>query len=176
MTRNPRRRVYIAHPISVGPLHLHVSRATVAFLHLSACGFAPFCPAWSVYGRDVPVPLGNGDILARGSGGGQLRTHDEWMEMDLQWLATCHALLRLPGESKGADEEVAVAREKGIPVHHDVTDLCGPYRYSQAVEFGDVHRTAYAYDTRDLPLVIRAMCHEAEYPRPSKVHEVKPCE
>jgi hypothetical protein len=31
-------------------------------------------------------------------------------------LQHCDAVLRLPGDSKGADQDVAIARERGIPV------------------------------------------------------------
>jgi hypothetical protein len=32
-------------------------------------------------------------------------------------LQHCDAVLRLPGESRGADQDVAIARERGIPVY-----------------------------------------------------------
>lgn len=38
-------------------------------------------------------------------------------------LQHCDAVLRLPGESTGADQDVAIARERGIPVYHDVAEL-----------------------------------------------------
>ncbi|MFF7339781.1 DUF4406 domain-containing protein [Streptomyces sp. NPDC008163] len=38
-------------------------------------------------------------------------------------LARCDAVLRLPGESAGADEDVAVARRRGLPVYHDITEI-----------------------------------------------------
>ena len=41
---------------------------------------------------------------------------DEWYARDLDMLAHCHALVRFPGESKGADTEVAFAHEQGISV------------------------------------------------------------
>lgn len=44
---------------------------------------------------------------------------DHWYAYDLAVLARCDALLRLPGDSTGADNEVAFARERGIPVFYD---------------------------------------------------------
>ncbi|MEU3493527.1 DUF4406 domain-containing protein [Kitasatospora cineracea] len=41
-------------------------------------------------------------------------------------LAHCHAVLRLPGDSAGADQDVATARRRGLPVYHDVSEL--PHR------------------------------------------------
>ncbi|MFF7334807.1 DUF4406 domain-containing protein [Streptomyces sp. NPDC090306] len=38
-------------------------------------------------------------------------------------LAHCDAVLRLPGESVGADQDVATARRRGLPVFHDVAEL-----------------------------------------------------
>ena len=38
-------------------------------------------------------------------------------------LAHCDAVLRLPGESTGADQDVAIARERGLPVYSDVRDI-----------------------------------------------------
>ncbi|MGW8744763.1 DUF4406 domain-containing protein [Streptomyces sp. NPDC055794] len=38
-------------------------------------------------------------------------------------LAHCDAVLRLPGESAGADQDVATARRRGLPVYHDVAEL-----------------------------------------------------
>ncbi|MBP1882968.1 DUF4406 domain-containing protein [Sinorhizobium mexicanum] len=40
-------------------------------------------------------------------------------------LALCDAVLRLPGESKGADSDVRIARERGIPVYHRIEDVPG---------------------------------------------------
>jgi hypothetical protein len=44
------------------------------------------------------------------------RSYYYWMAWDMDLLSRCDALLRLPGESPGADAEVRVAREMGIPV------------------------------------------------------------
>jgi hypothetical protein len=40
-------------------------------------------------------------------------------------LAHCDAVLRLPGESTGADQDVAIARERGLPVYHRIEDVPG---------------------------------------------------
>jgi hypothetical protein len=40
-------------------------------------------------------------------------------------LHHCDALLRLPGESRGADQDVAIAQERGIPVYTDVEQIPG---------------------------------------------------
>ena len=38
-------------------------------------------------------------------------------------LQHCDAVLRLPGDSKGADEDVRVARERGLPVYFDIAEI-----------------------------------------------------
>ncbi|WP_405871881.1 DUF4406 domain-containing protein [Streptomyces zaomyceticus] len=38
-------------------------------------------------------------------------------------LARCDAVLRLPGESAGADGDVATARRRGLPVHDDIAQI-----------------------------------------------------
>jgi hypothetical protein len=40
-------------------------------------------------------------------------------------LQHCDAVLRLPGASTGADQDVAIARERGLPVYHQVEDIPG---------------------------------------------------
>ena len=38
-------------------------------------------------------------------------------------LAHCDAVLRLPGASTGADQDVAIARERGLPVYHRIEEI-----------------------------------------------------
>ncbi len=40
-------------------------------------------------------------------------------------LQLCDAVLRLPGVSTGADNDVRLARERGIPVYHRLKDVPG---------------------------------------------------
>lgn len=40
-------------------------------------------------------------------------------------LAHCDAVLRLPGDSTGADQDVALAREHGLPVWYRIEDVPG---------------------------------------------------
>ena len=48
---------------------------------------------------------------------------DFWYEYDMGWLKKCNALLRLPGESPGADKEVSMAFALKMPVYLSVEDL-----------------------------------------------------
>jgi hypothetical protein len=38
-------------------------------------------------------------------------------------LAHCDAVLRLPGESAGADQDVAIAQKRGIPVYFSMEEI-----------------------------------------------------
>lgn len=38
-------------------------------------------------------------------------------------LTKCDAVLRLPGESKGADEDVRIARQLGLQVYYRIEDI-----------------------------------------------------
>jgi len=40
-------------------------------------------------------------------------------------LQHCTAVLRLPGESKGADQDVAIAQARGLPVYYRLQDVPG---------------------------------------------------
>ncbi|MER5618586.1 DUF4406 domain-containing protein [Streptomyces sp. NEAU-S7GS2] len=44
-------------------------------------------------------------------------------------LAHCDAVLRLPGDSTGADQDVATAHRRGLPVYHDLNEI--PQRIPQ---------------------------------------------
>jgi len=38
-------------------------------------------------------------------------------------LQRCDAVLRLPGESKGADQDVAIAKSRNLPVYYSLADV-----------------------------------------------------
>src|SRR5512141_1004924 len=80
--------VYIAGPISKDPLG-GTREAVLEARFLDSQGFACFVPHLSVLSEMIAP-----------------REYEEWMALDFAWLAKCAALLRLPGESQGADREV----------------------------------------------------------------------
>lgn len=114
-----RLRVYVAGPISRGDLAENVNRAGYAFRRLAGAGLAPLCPHWSVYSGGA-VTDAYGNVTARATANGNGMTHGEWLAVDLAWVAVADAVLRLPGESAGADEEVRFAIMAGIPVFTSV--------------------------------------------------------
>jgi hypothetical protein len=44
--------------------------------------------------------------------------YEQWMRLDFEWVGSCEVMLRLPGESSGADREVELAESLGIAVFH----------------------------------------------------------
>lgn len=51
------------------------------------------------------------------------KPYEFWLDLDLQYLRKCDALLRFEGESSGADKEIVWALEWGIPVFYDEASL-----------------------------------------------------
>ena len=43
--------------------------------------------------------------------------------MDFAWIRVCNCVLRLKGESKGADAEVKYALESGIKVFYSIEEI-----------------------------------------------------
>lgn len=130
------KRVYIAGPISKGDLAANINRASRAFERLALAGLAPFCPHWScfsgvaVWERTYTYDPSSGEDRATGravfaKAGAQPNklTHADWLRVDLAWVACADAVLRLPGESAGADQETAFARMNGTPVFEDEAAL-----------------------------------------------------
>lgn len=91
--------IYVAGPITSNPWGC-VRQATDAFSEIRDNGGVPFLPQLSVLHEMVaPQP------------------YDQWLAYDLDVIRHCHALVRLPGESAGADNEVRFARTRPIPVY-----------------------------------------------------------
>jgi hypothetical protein len=101
-----RPRVYIAGPITLGDPRSHVDHAMTFAKELFRLGFAPLCPHLSYF---FPWQAE--------------MTHNQWMEFDLPWVEVADAVYRIPGVSRGADEEVAFAWSKHIPVFGSVPSL-----------------------------------------------------
>jgi hypothetical protein len=99
--------VYISGPISLGNTIVNVRNGCLAWETLRAGGLCtPIAPHWSIQ-QEMVWPI----------------THAEWIEYDLELVARCDAVLRLPGESKGADQECLFAQQLGLPVFHDLNEL-----------------------------------------------------
>lgn len=100
------KKIYIAGPMSKGDRVKNLAQGLVVYRELILAGHAPFCPMLSFFAGPF-VDAGHGD----------------WLAADLPWLRSADAVVRLPGESVGAEIEVAEARKIGIPVHFGL-DAC----------------------------------------------------
>lgn len=124
-----RKRVYVAGPISKGDLGDNIAKACNLGIELIRLGFAPLVPQLTCYmgqrTRAFYSPT-TGSVTKCGPDPEVLpcgTAHADWIGVDLPWVAVADAVLRLPGESAGADQEVAEACRLGIPVFATLGDL-----------------------------------------------------
>ncbi|MDR6906084.1 hypothetical protein J2X63_001770 [Agromyces sp. 3263] len=79
-------------------------------------GHVPMIGEWVA----LPVLRGaEGTLDGTGEGDGA----DVMYETAARLLEHCDAVLRLPGESSGADTDVAIARRRGIPVYFGLEEI-----------------------------------------------------
>lgn len=98
--------VYTAGPISKGNPLKHFREAIHVAETLIEKGYALYVPQLSIF-WDMLIP----------------HAHDWWIEYDYPILARCDVLLRLPGESVGADMEVKFCQDHNIPVVYSINEL-----------------------------------------------------
>lgn len=98
--------IFISSPYSKGDQVLNVRKSLAVADELRELGFLPFSPLLSHFHHCI-FP----------------HDYEYWMQMDLEWLARCDGVLRLPGESSGADREKEFALELGIPVFFTIEDI-----------------------------------------------------
>lgn len=108
-SKHRRFKVYIACPITKGNLIANCRNATLAWNSLVGLGYAPFNPA----ANDFAVFMASGVPPS----------YEDFMETDAAWLKSSDAVLRIPGESAGAEREIRQAKRHGIPVFYSLSDL-----------------------------------------------------
>lgn len=104
-------KVYIASPYTKGDIAVNVKEQMDFANILMDAGFAPFVPLYSHF-QHMAHP----------------RPYEDWIKLDLEWVKSCDCVLRLEGESKGADGEVEFAKELGLPVFYELSDLMLNYK------------------------------------------------
>ena len=100
------KTVYVASPYTHGDAALNVRAQIEAAENLVGIGYLPYVPLLDRLWH-LMSPHG----------------YEYWASMSLAWLELCDAVLRLPGESAGADAEVARALELGMPVYYSIGEL-----------------------------------------------------
>ena len=104
--------IYVAGPLTTGDPFVNLNLAARAGNRLLRAGFLPIVPHLFSFSEIIdPVTPERGTSWER------------WMQFCLGYVLRCDAVLRLPGPSRGADEEVAFAKEHGIQVYYDEAEL-----------------------------------------------------
>jgi hypothetical protein len=98
--------VYIASAYSLGDVGENVHNQLKIANYLIDWGFCPECPLL-LHFQHIYKP----------------HTYSEWMKIDLEKLSRSDVVLRLKGESSGADKEVEHAQSIGIPVVYSIDEL-----------------------------------------------------
>lgn len=101
-----RKIIYLAGPMALGNMADNIGQAWAAAERLRDAGFTPITPQDNFFGSIV----------------GKRRSHAEWLDIDKPLVLASTAVLRLPGESKGADMEVVWAMEARIPIYETYDD------------------------------------------------------
>ena len=104
--------VYIASPYTKGDVGANVHNSSVVADALLSFGYVPFPPILFSHLWHLISP----------------KPYDVWMEMDYEYILRCDCLLRVPGKSGGADNEVKFAQDNHIPVFYSLEDLDNYYR------------------------------------------------
>lgn len=99
-------KIYVAGPYTSGDVAVNVRNAIVMANQLADLGCAPYVPHFTHFWH-MHFP----------------RPYDFWLEHDNEFLPLCDGLIRLAGESKGADKETALAEALGIPVFLELAHL-----------------------------------------------------
>lgn len=109
-----RPRIYVAGPITLGDVAGNLHTGIEVSLFLLETGYSVYSPfaltAFAIEKHGAPPAVGSPG-------------YENWLHNDLAWIEQCHALLRLPGQSAGADREVAHALAHGLFVFYAVADL-----------------------------------------------------
>jgi len=100
------KKVYIASPYTLGDVAVNVKTQMDMADKLMDLGFVPFVPLYSHF-QHMAHP----------------RPYKDWIALDLEWVEICDYVLRLPGESSGADGEVRHAEKLNIPIFYSLEEL-----------------------------------------------------
>lgn len=100
-------RIYIAAPYTKGDVAINVNRVFKVADKLVAKGHIPYIPHWTHFWHLISP-----------------KDYSFWITYDETFIVHwAEALLRLEGESCGADNEVSLARSLGIPVYYNIEEI-----------------------------------------------------
>lgn len=99
-------KVYIAGPYTKGDVAQNVQRAIITGDVLADAGFWPYIPHLTHFWHLITP-----------------RPYEFWLEYDSVMIDVCDILLRLDGESSGADKEVKMAEKQGKRIYYSIENL-----------------------------------------------------
>lgn len=114
------KTVYIASPYTKGDIAVNVKEQIDCADELINLGFAPFVPLYSHF-QHMHHP----------------RPYEDWTRLDNEWVLRCDCLLRLEGESSGADSEVELAVKNNIPVFYSIGELTAANKITRNMMLGN---------------------------------------
>ena len=103
---NRKLLVYLASPYSIGNKKENADTAARMAHCLSQYGMVVLQPLLSHYAHEI-----------------EPRSYADWLSDDFWYLSRCDAVYRMPGPSVGADAEVRLAGNLGIPVFDRLSAL-----------------------------------------------------
>lgn len=100
--------VYVAGPVSLGNWMENLRFALNAAEEIAQAGYLPFCPHTSMMWEFAHPG----------------HPYQFWLyRVTLPWITKCDYLVRIPGESNGADREAEFAKQHDIPVYYSVDEF-----------------------------------------------------
>jgi hypothetical protein len=99
-------RIYIAGPYTFPDPETNTANAIACGDKVAALGHTVFIPHLTHFWHSQ-IP----------------HDYEFWMAHDMQWLACCNAILRLPGESGGADREIEFARKRKMLIYYSIDEI-----------------------------------------------------
>jgi hypothetical protein len=106
-------KVFVSGPYTLGNVEDNITRMIDASNELIDNGFNPLPLNVAYHPIETKYPR---------------KRYVDWIDITYEWVEKCDCLLRLTGESKGADGEVKIAEELKIPVFYSTIELIKYYK------------------------------------------------
>lgn len=104
-------KVFIASPYTRGEIDKNMQNQKDISNKLIDLGFCPLPIALCYHQLAIDLP----------------REYNVWIELTANWIQKCDCILRLPGESLGADNELEIAKELNMPIFYEIEELKNYY-------------------------------------------------
>ena len=98
--------IYVAGPYSNGDVAENIRKACVAGNELLEAGYIPYIPHLNGFWH-FAFP----------------KSRETWLKIDLEILSRCDGVLRIGGESLGANKKIRFAEKLGIPVYYSIKEI-----------------------------------------------------